>query len=46
MVARGQAHALSHRRRHAAGMIPLDLLVALAPLLLWLVLQVLDDEAR
>jgi hypothetical protein len=27
-------------------MIPLDLLVALAPLLLWLVLQVLDDEPR
>jgi hypothetical protein len=28
------------------GMIPLDLLVALAPLLVWLVLCALDDEAR
>jgi hypothetical protein len=45
MVARGQAHVLSHRRRHAAAMLPLDLIVALAPLLLWLALRVvLDDE--
>jgi hypothetical protein len=36
-----QAHRLSHRRRQPAGMIPLDLLVALAPLFilfcLWIV---------
>jgi len=27
-------------------MIPLDLVIALAPLVLWLALHVLDDEAR
>ncbi len=29
-----------------ANMIPLDLLVVLVPLLLWLVLSVVDKEAR
>jgi hypothetical protein len=41
-----RAHRLSHRGRHLGGMIPLDLLVALAPFLLWLALHVLDDEVR
>jgi hypothetical protein len=37
---------LSHRRPHPAAMLPLDLIIALAPLLVWLALCVLDDEAR
>jgi hypothetical protein len=41
-----QAHRLSHRRRYPACMIPLDLLVALAPTFLLFALWVLDDEAR
>ena len=41
-----QAHRLSHRRRYPAGMIPLDLLIALVPTIVLFALWVLDDEAR
>jgi hypothetical protein len=36
------AHLLSHRRHYPAGMIPLDLLVALTPAIIALILWALE----
>jgi hypothetical protein len=42
---RRRAHRLSHRGRHARAMIPVDLLIAVAPAALWLALSLLDKDA-